>query len=81
MALVKLIRLNLKYAKNVTVNAMVHICFSETASLEQVKRERNETSTPGDWKDFMNVKGTQVGNAANFSLSMVAFSQLLYIKI
>ena len=29
----------------------------------------------------MNVKGTQVGNAANLSLSMVALSQLLPIKM
>ncbi len=29
----------------------------------------------------MNVKGKQVGNTANLSLSMVAFSQLLSIKM
>jgi putative transposase len=32
-------------------------------------------------EDFMNVKETQVGNAANFSLFMVTFSQVLSAKI
>src|SRR5664279_4025160 len=32
-------------------------------------------------EDFMNVKETQVNNAANFSLFMVTFSQLLSAKI
>ena len=32
-------------------------------------------------EDFMNVKETQVGNAANFSLFMVTFSQILATKI
>jgi putative transposase len=32
-------------------------------------------------EDFMNVKETQVGNAANFSLFMVTFSQLLSAKM
>jgi putative transposase len=32
-------------------------------------------------EDFMNIKETQVGNAANFSLFMVTFSQLLSAKM
>jgi putative transposase len=32
-------------------------------------------------EDFMNVKATQVDNAANFALFMVTFSQLLSVKI
>ena len=32
-------------------------------------------------EDFMNVKETQVGNAANFSLFMVTFSQILSTKM
>ncbi len=32
-------------------------------------------------EDFMNVKETQVGNAANFSLFMVTFSQVLSAKV
>ena len=32
-------------------------------------------------EDFMNVKETQVGNAANFSLFMVTFSQTLSSKM
>jgi putative transposase len=32
-------------------------------------------------EDFMNIKATQVGNAANFSLFMVSFAQLLSVKI
>jgi putative transposase len=32
-------------------------------------------------EDFMNIKETQVNNAANFSLFMVTFSQLLSVKI
>jgi len=32
-------------------------------------------------EDFMNVKETQVNNAANFSLFMVTFSQLLAAEI
>ena len=32
-------------------------------------------------EDFMNVKATQVNNAANFALFMVTFSQLLSAKL
>jgi hypothetical protein len=45
--------------------------------------EFNSSDAKQYWglEDFMNVKETQVNNAANFSLFMVTFSQLLSAKI